>query len=182
MAKRQTDEGPVTDENQTPAEYDEAAVKAQEDAIAKRQAQDPEKYEPAPEGGLFDGEDPLEDRAEEARRKQKETPVIDHSGGPPSPVEVITARERNKLRLDEQPEDYEDPFLQPRVPSLQEKEVKYPLMAVIFYGGRFRLYGFTSFDYMRGWIQKEKGTKRIFRYTGEVEWQEIKATGESVIR
>jgi hypothetical protein len=185
MAKRKVeDEGPMTDENQRPQEYDEEAMRAREEAIARQQAGDP-RYKPVPEGDIFAGTDPLEDRAAEAKRLQKEAPVLDHSGGQPSPVEVIAARQQNRQRLEEMPTqiDPDDPFLEPRTQQTPlPEENKHTIMVTIFYGGRFRLLGFSSFDYMRGYVQQEKGTKRIFRYTGNTEWQEIRATGESIIR
>lgn len=182
MAKQKKDIEVEIDADLPSKEYNASKAKEEGEAIAEKMKSDPSVV-PVPEGGSFDGEDPMEARAEEARVKAAQAPVMDHENGPPSPIEVIEARRRQVAdRQTTRGPDPDDPFADSPGPVTEDLSPDHKFLCVIHFGGRYRLIGASSIDYMRGRVQEEKGIKRLFRYVGDTEWQEIRATGEAILR
>lgn len=174
MAKRnrQVEE---TDQAGTPKAYNQDTAKAAGDAAAERAKQNP-NMEPVPDGGMYNPDPDMEDRAAAAKAEAAVAPVVP-PGEIPSPAEFAAARAKTEQMIP--PNISGEPMSQGPQPEPEH----YKYLLVIEYGGRFRAIGFTDFMFMRGYVQEKPGTKRLFQIVpGQAELQEIKGNGEPIHR
>ena len=192
MAKKV--EEPVSDENVKPKKYDEEGARQKGENLAKQQAED-SRYEKVPDITQFPPDPVMEARAEIAKAEAEIQPKFEPEDGQPSPSEFIA--KKAQLRQQRGPGDgitpREDVKVQVGVPEgrpfYPEPDANFAVdgvslyLLVIEYGGKWRVLEFTSFDYLRGYVQNVPGTKRLFqKVQGQAEYQEIKATGEAISR
>ena len=169
MAKRKrVDEGL---DNEGPApKYDVKSEREAGIAAAETQAKNP-NFAPVPGGGVFIKDPEMDARAAEAKAEAEITPRFDPDDGPPSPVQFAAAKEAMRSKV-------EYPPVSVPAPALAEK-----FLLVQDYGGRFRAFGFSNFEFMQGYVQNLPGTKRLFReIPGQPEFQEIRGSGAAVHR
>ena len=188
MAKRQprTDEG-LDNEGKAPA-YDPKAARAAGEAAATGQAaevdaarkanREPE-YKEVPGGDVFPPDPEGEARAEFAREEAAIAPDFDPANGPPSPGEFIAEKEKKRQERAENAQVIPTTgSIASTLSSVAPPTVKFIL--AMEYGGRFRVIGSESLEYLCGMAQNLPGTKRLFKeIPGQSEYQEIKANGEA---
>ena len=181
MAKRQprTDEG-LDNEGQAPA-YDPQAARAAGEAAATGQAKDP-NFDAVPAGDVFPPDPDGEARAEFARQEAAIAPDFDPANGPPSPGEFVAAKEQKRKERAENAQVIPTTgSIASTLSSVAPPTVKFIL--AMEYGGRFRVIGSESLEYLCGMAQNLPGTKRLFQeIPGQSEYQEIKANGEAIHR